>query len=394
MKTPCTAVNVMQRELIGSERPEASGASTRMTRGWKELMSYRGMTAASAVRVAAALIALAAAAHGRSGPEEWVERVRQANALAAAGSLDRAREMYESALREAQKDGDPLRAGAVWYNLGRLQEHAGRLLEAEQAFRAAAAALSGKPVADAGLLARCHVGLSTVYLRRGEYAKAEAVIRKTLEGGMQVLDPDRAALQGNLALILALRGRAGEAAQLWREIVQWSEMHAAEEVREAGAVAAASLAGLQMRAAETEEAVQNFRRALRLLETVSSPAPTTLAAVLSESAQAMEAQGDWHAAEKMHLQAMAVAEQQLGPGHEVRVRVYERFARFLRERGEDRRGRELAATARREKEEWRRANLMGHVVDFGAWAATLQEGRDAGQKPAGRVQGAKSWRAQ
>jgi hypothetical protein len=56
MKTPCTAVNVMQRELIGSERAVSSGASTRMGRGCKELMSCRGMTAAAAVRVAELMI--------------------------------------------------------------------------------------------------------------------------------------------------------------------------------------------------------------------------------------------------------------------------------------------------------------------------------------------------
>lgn len=310
------------------------------------------------------LLALAVCAHGAFLNDAWSKRVRRANELADSGRFGEARKLYQEALEEAQRSGDDLRAGVVLYNLGRLQERNGQLREAERAFLSSVAALKRTGSAEEGLLARSFVGLSAVYIRTGQYARAEAVIREALEGGWQVLEADRASLEGNLGVILASRGRFTEAAQVLRNTVQRCEDHPDADVREVGAIAAASLAGLQMRQGRWEEALGWYSRAIEAFESVPSPAPATLAAALADCANALRQRGDTRGSEEMYLRAVALAEERLGPGHEARAYVYMQFAEFLRQRGERRRARAMMEAAERIHSEWRQSNLAGHIVDF------------------------------
>jgi tetratricopeptide (TPR) repeat protein len=315
------------------------------------------------------LLALAVSAHGASTQDAWAQQVRLANELADNGRFSEAQRLYRAALDEASKSADDLRTGVVLYNLGRLFDRNGLLRDAEKAFLAAVAALRRTGGAEEGLLARSYVGLSAVYIRTGQYARSDALIREALEGGWQVLDADRASLEGNLGVILAHRGRFSEAEEILRRTIQHCENHPGEEVRETGAIAAASLAGILMRRGKWEEALHWYSRAIAALESVSAPAPATLAAALADFAHALQQSGDNRAAEEMYLRAMAVAEERLGPGHESVAHVYQRFSGFLRQRGDRRRARALEDAARRIYNDWRQANLAGHVVDFEALAA-------------------------
>jgi len=325
------------------------------------------------------LLILAASAPGAPLGDAWSQRVRLANELTDSGRFLQAQELYRSALAEAQKSGDDLRAGVVLYNLGRLFDRSGQLRDAEKAFLSSVAALRRTGGAEEGLLARSSVGLSAVYIRTGQYARAETVIRDALEGGWQVLEADRASLEANLAVILAQRGRLAEAAEILRETNRRCENHSGEEVREVGAIAAASLAGIQARQGSLEEALHWYSRAIAVLESVSSPAPATLASALADCAHALHQSGDHRAAEAMYRRAVAVAEERLGPGHESVAHVYQRYSWFLRRRGETRRARRLEEAARQILAEWRQANLAGHVVDLEALAA--EQRRRGGNRP-------------
>lgn len=315
------------------------------------------------------LLALAVSAHGASMQDAWIQQVRLANGLADHGRFSEAQRLYRMALDEASKSADDLRAGVVLYNLGRLYDRNGLLRDAEKSFLSAVAALRRSGAAEEGLLARSCAGLSAVYIRTGQYARAEALIREALEGGWLVLEADRAALEGNLGVILAHRGRFAEAVEMLRRVIERCGNHPAGDVRETGAIAAASLAGIQMRRGRWEEALHWYSRAIAALESVPSPAPATLAAALADFAHALQQKGDNRAAEEMYLRAMAVAEERLGPGHESVAHVYQKFSGFLRQRGDRRRARALEDAARRIYNDWREANLAGHVVDFEALAA-------------------------
>ncbi len=303
--------------------------------------------------------------------DAWSERVRLANELADSGRFGEARKLYQDTLEEARRSAEDLRAGVVLYNLGRLQERNGQLRDAERAFLSSVAALRRTGGAEERLLVRSCAGLSAVYIRAGQYARAEAVIREALIGGRPVLEADRASLEGSLGVILASRGRFAEAAQVLRKTVQRCENDADPEVREVGAIAAASLAGIQMRAGRWEEALDWYSRAVAAFESVPSPAPAMLAATLADCANALRQTGDNRTAEAMYLRAVALAEERLGPGNEGRAYVCMRFSEFLRQRGERRRARAMRESAERISNEWRQSNLAGHIVDF----ETLSAGR-------------------
>lgn len=293
---------------------------------------------------------------------EWVRQVEFANELVDRGELDGAERIYKTALTQAHLAGDDLRAAVVFQNLGRLLDRKGQTLEAEKAYLRAIGALTRSDTKDDKLFVRAYAGLAVVYLQSGQLAKAENLIRRGLADHPAAAAADRASLAGSLGVVLARKGRFEEAEQVFRQTAEECAGHPSEEVREAGAVAVANLAALQMLGGRADEAAELYRKALATMDELRNAYPTTLAATLSDYAGALRAKGDRDGAERLYRRAIETAETRLGPAHPVLGGLLEKLSELLRESGKKSEARTLANAARRIGEEAARANLTGHSV--------------------------------
>lgn len=318
-----------------------------------------------AVVRAALVAALLAPGAGALEPlDDWLRQIASANHLVDRGDFAQAQALYSGALAEAQMAGDDLRAGLVLQNLGRLLDRKGELREAEKAFRRAVSALKRVPDADPRLLVRTYVGLTAVYIQAGEYTKGEALIRSVAASNLTAAEADRASLMGSLGVILAHKSRFAEAEQVLRETARLCEGSPDAEMQEVGAIAVANLAGVRMHLGRLGEAIESYRQAIAIMEGIPAASPVTLTVTLADSAKALHRGGDHRTAEAQYRRAIALAEARLGGGHVVLADVLRQYAGFVREAGRRSEARQIAETAQRIQDHWRRDNLIGYTVEY------------------------------
>lgn len=311
---------------------------------------------------------LAAAARASEPLANWARQVELANRMLESGEFELASAHYATALADARAAGDGLRAAVVLHNLGKLFALRGQLREAATAYKCAIQEFQSAGADYEKSLVRSYLGLATVYIQTGEYSKARRLVQSVLAGNPSAAEADRASLMGVLGVILGREKRFAEAEAVLRETAGMCEKAADAETREAGAVALANLAGLQMRTGRAPEAVVNYRRAVEIMEALPAPSPATLALTLADYASAEAALGDGDAAEKLCEDAMTVARARLGPDHHVLARVLEARAEVLRQKGRKPEARKLRNEARRIRAEWARRNMTGLTVEVHALA--------------------------
>gem|GEM_PF-6997095 len=294
---------------------------------------------------------------------DWVRQVELANHLLEIGEFDRAAAVYTQALEHARSAGDDLRAGVVLQNLGRLHDRRGELRAAEKAYLRALAAFQHSNAPDDRLLVRTYASLSTVYIQAGQYSKADTLIRNVLANHPAGAVSDKASLMGSLGVVLGHKQQSGEAENLLRQTADMCANAPDLEMQEAGAVASANLASLQMRGGRTAEALASYRQALTIMEALPNPSPATFVATLADYAKAARNKGDRETAENMYLKSIAIAEARLGPKHVTLGRLLEGYAEVVRDAGRKSEARKLANAGRRIQNEWNRENMTGHTVD-------------------------------
>jgi tetratricopeptide (TPR) repeat protein len=319
-------------------------------------------------RLAPALVfvcLLVQAARAGEPLDDWLQRLALANHLADQGALDQAQALYAASLEEAQHDGGDVRVGLALHNLARLFDRKGELREAEKAYLRAASALMRAPDADPRLLVRVYAGLATVYIQTGEDSRGENLIRSVLASNPPADEAAQASLTGSLALILARKGLFAEAIPLLSETARRCALSQDAEMQEAGAVAAANLAGVQLHLGRLADALASYRQALAWMESAPRISPAAFAVTLAGYANALHRAGDPQAAAAHYRQAVAHAQTSLGDHHIVLADLLEQYSAFVRETGKKSEARQLAAAARRIQNAWNRDNLTGYTIEFG-----------------------------
>ena len=298
-------------------------------------------------------------------PDPWLDRLALANRLADQGALDQAQALYAASLEEAQHGGGDVRMGLALHNLARLFDRKGELREAEKAYLRAASALKRAPDADPRLLVRVYAGLATIYIQTREDSRGENLIRGVLASNPPADEAAQASLTGSLGLILAHKGRFAEAIPLLSETARRCALSHDAEMQEAGAIAAANLAGVQLHAGRLADALASYRQALAWMESAPRISLAAFAVTLAGYANALHRGGDPQAAGAHYRKAVAHAQTSLGDHHIVLADLLEQYSAFVRETGKKSEARQLAAAARRIQSSWSRANLTGYTIEFG-----------------------------
>ncbi|MDW8130303.1 MAG: tetratricopeptide repeat protein [Bryobacterales bacterium] len=322
----------------------------------------------AALSASLALCVLAVSARASDPLEQWARQVELANQLLEKGQLEEASAVYLAALTDARAAGDRVRGAVVLHNLGRLLSQRGQLREAASAYQQAMNEFAGAGNAHAKSLVRSAAGLVAIHLQAREYSKAKRLIQRVLASLPDEPCADRLHLISALGVILARQGRLHEAERLFRDAARMSEEFPGPDAREAGAVALANLAGLQMRMARNSEALASYQRALAIMEALPAPSPAALALTLADYGAALAASGDRQTAGELLRTAIATAQSRLGPDHEVLARVLEAQADWLREQGRKSEARKLRDEARRIFAQWARRNATGFTVEVSALA--------------------------
>ena len=298
----------------------------------------------------------------RSGIARVVRLQRQALAFRDEGRFDRAESACLAALDGLQAAGD--RDHPDYANLlnvlGETRQQAGRLDEAAAAFRQALGIARRYSTGQPGQV-KLHalMGLASVYLTRGEYARAEPFGKQAVSLAERVFGPDHPELSAavnSLAVLYKYMARFIDAGRLYQRALSISEKalgpdhadvatiyhnlggleHAAGnfargepfarravEIRRKAlgpdhpdvAIDMAALASILDGLGRRREAETLLRRVLEIFERIYGPDHYEVAVNLNNLAVICHGTGNPAEAERLYRRALAIKETLLGPDH-------------------------------------------------------------------------------
>jgi tetratricopeptide (TPR) repeat protein len=291
-------------------------------------------------------------------PDAWNRLAGDGEAAEAAGDLVRAAGLYRESARAAEvfPAGDARRVWS-WNAVGTIDNALGNFADAEAAFRRALGE-AGDTAARASILSN----LGLLQIEAGRPERAERFLREAvaLQEAAGPPDPVRlASVRNALAEYLVVTGRIAEAEPLLTA--------AAASVSGADADNALNnLAVVRLAQGRTAEAQQMLQKALADMERINGRSHPILLRPLNNLATAQVRNHD-DAARTTFRRAIDLAEKTLGDQHPLYAQILDNYARYLRQTGDKRRSRDLAARAARILKENARRNGIGATVDVAAF---------------------------
>ena len=175
------------------------------------------------------------------------------------------------------------------------------------------------PAAAADALAEAHAldHQGTELYRKGRYAEAEPLLKRSLAIYEKVLgpaDPDLSASLDNLARVYQDEGRYGEAEPFYKRSLAIRQKALGREHPEV-AKSLNNLAVIYAKQGRYREAEPLYKRSLMIRERTASSDPVDIGESLNNIAELYREQGRYKEAEPLYVRSLAIWEKTLGPEH-------------------------------------------------------------------------------
>jgi tetratricopeptide (TPR) repeat protein len=320
-------------------------------------------------RTLAVLIGLLAAAFAAPAQEEeWKRLVNLGLAAEAAGNYAAGAAAYREALRVRETiDRRESRRAFALNGLGLMQQYQGQFADAEKSFQSALAAISKAGEEGTANHAMVLANLATLSMETRQIPRAEKLARQAMDIYSKVPDPDitkLAVLRNTLAELLILTGRPAEAEPLVAEVVAALDSQPSAWA-EAG-VARNNLAVARVYQGRLAEAEDLLQRSLAELEKHGGPEHPLLVRALYNLALIQQRRKETKAAGATWNRTVDLAAKTMGIEHPVYGEILAGYAKYVREAGDKKRGKALAARAAEIRRDSDRRNGVGAVIDASA----------------------------
>jgi tetratricopeptide (TPR) repeat protein len=251
-------------------------------------------------------------------------RISLGEYAATAGRLREAEQIFASALERlrAGPNAAPINLGYVLEDLGCARRDLGKLDEAESLLREALSHYRSSQPSWLPYLASGHDSLGTLYLARGDLARAEAEHREALRlrDLYSTSDMNRVRSSYMLGLVLVRRGRTAEAAPMLQEALDRRTRLYGPLASDVAAVQDA-LAELHLADGELDRAEDALRHALAALDASLPPQNPARATALEHLAELRRRQGRGPDARAALSEALEIRAAVLGEDHPDSVRA-------------------------------------------------------------------------
>jgi class 3 adenylate cyclase len=251
-------------------------------------------------------------------------RVNRAEVMRLRGSWPEAEEEIRKAVAELNEFA-PSVAASAFYELGELQLRMGDLAAAEESFRQAH-----------GLGAGPQPGLALLRLANGDVDAARRGLRRALSDEPRDRPSRARFLPASVEISLAA-GEIAEARAASEELAEIAQDYGTPAL---AAHAAAAAGAVALAEGETDSALRDLHRAIRLYQEVETPYEAARVRLLAAEAYGLEADAD---AAELELRAAHATFDRLGAMREVR-RTAEALGRLAATAGGDRAGRTFLYT--------------------------------------------------
>jgi tetratricopeptide (TPR) repeat protein len=311
-------------------------------------------------------LALAAAATALGQGDQWDALIKRGTAAEIAGDYAAAAAAYRDASRvaEAFKPEDARRVYA--FNAqGMMYDAMGRFSDAEMSYRRALAALDLSKAPAAMNRAVLLANLANVCLEIGQDARAEKLLRESIDLHNSVAEPDEARIsiaRNTLAEFLTVKGRHDEAAPLIESSIAVLVKHP-DYATELGS-AFNNLGAVRLYQQRHAEALELLERSLATLEAARGASHPILLRTLHNLAIARQRNGQRDAAGVVWRRAFDLGAASLGLEHPLYGEILGNYAAYLRETGNKSQSKALAARSAEILRDHHRRNGVGGVVDI------------------------------
>jgi tetratricopeptide (TPR) repeat protein len=317
--------------------------------------------------MACALTVLTAIA-GPLQVDEWRRQVDRGNAAQKMGNYADAAASYELAVHAAEpfNPGDSRRSLAL-NAAATMYDALGRFADAEATYRLALAAAQtgGERTPEYALILS---NLGTVYAEMGQLSKAEKMLRDALATYDTVERPDaglhRAMVQNALGEVLSISARYPEADQLLTTALAVLEKH--PEAWSETSMAKNDLAVVRFYQKNFPESLRLFEESITGFEAHMGPDHPMLVRTLNNYACVQGLTGQREKAGETLRRAVDIAEKRLGQEHPLYGMVLASYAAHVREAGDKKTAKVLAAKSSKILRETGRRNGLGAVIDVNA----------------------------
>lgn len=302
--------------------------------------------------------------------DEWWILMEQGNYLRHSGDDRGAIAKYREALRVAEQKGNaPLSVASSLNGLGLANDSLGRIVEAENDYRRAltiAKQAAGEPSVSS---AQIMVNLSGSYLRKGQVAEAESLLREAIGAYTKLGTPDRlkmAIARSCLSEVLLQKKEFEEAERLG---FQAMEVFEKETDLVDGQLAAGfnNLGVLRHYQGRDAEATQYLERSVETSSASVGRNHPTLIKPLANLGTLYSLGGRNKDADAVFQRALKIAESTYGSSHPVYATVLMNYAACIRKDGRKGEAKKLESKATTVLKDTARANGTGMTVDVSSF---------------------------
>jgi tetratricopeptide (TPR) repeat protein len=318
--------------------------------------------------IGAALFMVLCEGWGKEDGDEWERLMLEAAAQEQAGNYLAAAASYSGAVRMAERPGSSyLQLPLSLNSLANVDVELGNVTEAERLYRRSLGILEKGGDGESPRYAVILRNLGSLYIERGEFARGEALLRKSLAMNARLLAPDDqevAATRNALAEALTTEGNYGEAERLLEQaqvILEKQPQH-----RRTLASTLNNLGVIRRIQGRNEEAVQLIERSIELFRSEIGPEHPMLVRGLNNLATAYAGMKRSEEADATFQKALALAQKYVGTKHPTYGAVLLNYAAFLRKIGRKGEAKTLEARSKEVQRDNARRNGLGMTVDASA----------------------------
>jgi tetratricopeptide (TPR) repeat protein len=297
-------------------------------------------------------------------PQRWELLLSGADELARQNLHEAAEIQYAQALAEAESIGKAgIPAAIVLDQMALHDQQLGRLTEAIPLYERALVIFEQKEP-EGRRLVEAAVGLSSVYLEKGEISKAKALVNPMLDRAGTNVPEDRAMLRSNLGAASLLEGNLTGAEREFEHVLEIFERAGTGQSLIVKALG--NLASVNVATGRISRAVEYSKRAGNVLHDMTNPPPDLQIKILANAGAIASLEGRWEEAEQLYSEAMRLCEQAFGSGHPLLGSLLLNYSRVLLHFHRKAEAKRVRQQGKMIIEKFQRQNNLDQTVDVSA----------------------------